>query len=140
MGVRVNMLLRRADGATLTSSVLLNSGFESDEPHILLPRCAAERLFPVLPPGTKAQTIGTAGGDAQILVPSEKIFARVLVEDQRGPEIPVCVFISDEEVEILVSDTAIDALGVEIKSPGKGLWKFAGEEEIHSSSPPQEWK
>ncbi len=139
MGVRVNLLLRRTSGANLTASALLNSGFESDEPHIMLPRRAAERLYDQLPLETTAETIGTAGGDVEILAPSERILARVVIEERQGPEVSVRVFISDDEPEILISDMAIDALGVEIKSPGKGLWRFADEEEIRHSAAYQIW-
>ena len=75
----------------------------------------------------------------EILAPSERILARVVIEERQGPEVSVRVFISDDEPEILISDMAIDALGVEIKSPGKGLWRFADEEEIRHSAAYQIW-
>ena len=139
MAVRVSLLLRRGSGESLTPSALLNSGFETDEPHLLLPRGAAEKLFPQFPAGTTAATIGTAGGDAEILVPSDRVFARIVTGDRESREVAVRVFISEEESEILVSDTAIDALDVEIKSPGKGLWRFAAEDQVRDSVAPQAW-
>jgi hypothetical protein len=50
------------------------------------------------------------------------------------------VLISSEETEVLASDTAIDAFGVEILSHGKGTWRFARERRPRESVSRREWK
>jgi hypothetical protein len=59
--------------------------------------------------------------------------------DRSGPTVLVNILVSDAETEVLVSDTAIDAFNIEIRSHGRGLWRFAGEERDRPSVPPQLW-
>jgi hypothetical protein len=74
-----------------------------------------------------------------VLVLPDPIEAWIDGGDRQGPKIAVKIIVSDAETEVLVSDTAIDALGVEIQSHGRGLWRFAGESESRPSVPPQLW-
>jgi len=43
------------------------------------------------------------------------------------------------EREVLLSDRAIEALGIVIESPGRGIWRFKDERELHESVEPQYW-
>lgn len=52
----------------------------------------------------------------------------------------VCsVTISEVEREVLLSDRAIEGLGIVIESPGRGLWRFKDEAELRESIEPQYW-
>lgn len=53
--------------------------------------------------------------------------------------VSIRVIVSDMETEVLVSDTAIDAFGIEIRSHGRGIWHFSDEERLRDSVPPQLW-
>jgi hypothetical protein len=123
----------------LASAALLNGGFEAEVPHVLLPRRAYAHLFSKEPAGSHIDQVQTAGGAASVVTLSEAIEAWVDGGDRSSPIVPVLVLVSDAETEVLVSDTAIDAFGIEITSHGRGLWRFAGDARTRSSVPPQLW-
>ncbi|HEY3234598.1 MAG TPA: hypothetical protein VGJ84_07765 [Polyangiaceae bacterium] len=139
MGARVDLHLKRPGGAHLATAALLNGGFEADAPHVLLPRRAYTHLFPDAPSGAHPDSVQTAGGASPVLVLPDPVEACVDAGDRMGPVAVVHVIVSEFESEVLVSDTAIDALGLEIKSHGRGLWRFVGEERVRPSVPPQLW-
>jgi len=139
VGARVDLHLRRPDGTVLATAALLNGGFEAESPHVLLPRRAYAHLYSTEPAGTRADEVQTAGGASAVLVLADPVDAWVDAGDRAGPVAPVHVIVSDAETEVLVSDAAIDALGIEIKSHGRGVWRFAGEERERPSVPKQLW-
>jgi hypothetical protein len=139
MAARVDLHLRRADGVTLATAAILNGGFEADAPHVLLPRRAYAHLFAENPAGTHSDDVQTAGGRSEVLVLPDPVEAWVDAGDRSGPTVLVNILVSDAETEVLVSDTAIDAFTIEIRSHGRGLWRFAGEERDRPSVPPQLW-
>jgi hypothetical protein len=118
---------------------VLNGGFESPSPHVLLPRRAYAHLFDRDPAGAHGDDVQTAGGRSEVLVLPDPIEAWVDGGDRTGPKILVHVLVSDAETEVLVSDPAIDAFAIEIRSFGGGLWRFAGETKDRPSVPPQLW-
>jgi hypothetical protein len=139
VGARVDLHLRQADGTVLAAAALLNGGFEAESPHVLLPRRAYTHLFSREPEGAHADEVQTAGGTSSVIALPDSIEAWVDGGDRSSPVIAVHVIVSDAETEVLVSDTAIDALGIEITSHGRGLWRFAGEHVTRPSVPPQLW-
>jgi len=139
VGARVDLHLRTPSGGTLATAALLNGGFEAAEPHVLLPRRAFAHLYVHEPAGVATSEVQTAGGPSDVLVVPDPIDAWVDGGDRSGPVAAVRILVSDAETEALVSDTAIDALGLEIKSHGRGIWRFAGEDHDRQSVPPQLW-
>ena len=139
MGARVDLHLRQGDGTILATAALLNGGFEAETPHVLLPRRAYTHLFPREPSGSRVDEVQTAGGTSSVVTLSDSIEAWVDAGDRSSSVISVHVLVSDAETEVLVSDTAIDALGIEITSHGRGIWRFAGELMTRSSVPAQLW-
>lgn len=106
---------------------------------MLLPRNAAQRLYPKFPEGTHSEIVSTAGGPDLVHTSLDLLEGRVVTRDRKGPVTDLRTIISDVETEILVSDTAIDALGLEVKSHGRGLWRFAGEARVRASARRRDW-
>lgn len=123
----------------LEGAALLNGGFSSKAPSLLLPRKAALTLFPQYPAGTRPMGATTAGGRVSLRAASEPAWVHVVTQDRKGPNVRFQVVVSEEEDEILVSDYGIDALGVKIERQGEGLWRFADEERTRPSVPRQSW-
>jgi hypothetical protein len=63
MGVRVRVSIKYGDAA-LDLVALVNTGYETDVPEILIPDFVAEKIgiFPRLPDGTIVETYKTAAG------------------------------------------------------------------------------
>jgi hypothetical protein len=63
MGVRVRVRIKYGD-ASLDLVALVNTGYETDVPEILVPVSVAEKLgiYPRLPDGTVVETYKTAAG------------------------------------------------------------------------------
>ena len=123
----------------LATAALLNGGFEAADPHVLLPRRAFAHLYAHEPAGAATNEVQTAGGASDVLVLPDPIDAWVDAGDRSGPVASVRILVSDVETEALISDTAIDALGLEIKSHGRGIWRFIGEDRERQSVLPQLW-
>ena len=139
MGARVDLHLRQSDGTVLATAALLNGGFEAETPHVLLPRRAYAHLFREEPVGSRVDEVQTAGGASSVMTLPDAISAWVDAGDRSSSVVSVHVLVSDAETEVLVSDTAIDALGIEITSHGRGLWRFADDQKTRTSVPPQLW-
>ncbi len=138
MGVRVRVRIEGPDGRVLESVALLNGGFDTRDPHILLPGEAARKLFPH-PMKGKRITARTADHEATMTRPVDALVMRVLSDDREGPAVACRALVAPHADEILLSDSAIDAVGVGIRSFGGGLWQFVGESRTRSSEESETW-
>ena len=75
MAVRIKLRLRaRASGEVIEVSALINSGFETDSPQLLIPMELARRLALYPPPITSSIIeIGTAGGPSRVFLIREAL-------------------------------------------------------------------
>ena len=138
MSVRVSVRFQNQRGEPHEAVCILNGGFETEEPCVLFPRAAAET---VLTDPTRGRPVGArvASGEITLLLSEEGVTAQVTSAERDSPQTRCAVLVSDGGDEILISDTAIDALGVEIKSFGRGTWRFTGEDRLRQSDPPRIW-
>jgi len=99
MGVRVRLRIRRGK-REIESSALVNTGFEAEDPEILLPAKLAEELG-LYPPGTGAiiQEYDVVGGVAILVKCSERIHVEVEAEDRRVAFIEAVPVVSAGESE-----------------------------------------
>lgn len=139
MAVRVRVEFTGRVGRVLGCVALLNGGFESLRPTVLLPAAAAVHVL--ARPLAKARRIRVevACGETSLWTVQEHLMGCVVTRDRRGRAIRFHVLVAEGEREVLVSDSAIDALGVEIKSFGKGLWRFRRQRRLRRSEDPQRW-
>lgn len=104
-----------------------------------LPSKAAKALCRRIPASWVSEKVLTAGGPSRVRVVPSSVRIRVRTDDRAGRWARVDAIVSSQEREILVSDTVIDLLGVEIKSHGAGLWRFGSERRVRRSVPPRDW-
>lgn len=125
MAVRVKVELKALKGSKKDSIVktkaLLNSGYESDEPEIVIPSQIAMELgfLPNLPPDTILEEYFSVSG---------KFLARKIPEavevTLKGKKLVNHVIISEFEKEVLFSDATISGFKIIIEDAKLGKWKF----------------
>jgi hypothetical protein len=140
--VRIKIKLSSLKAASsLEVNSLLNTGFGTEEPEVLIPVKVAEKLslWPQLPEGAVIRPYETAGGITRMchLVKAIEIYG--ITEDKTSKAIKCNLVISEIEQEVLLSDTAISELGIVIEDAGKGLWRFKNEVKVRTSVEPQYW-
>ena len=143
MAVRVRLRIRsRSTGVEIVSSALVNSGFESDKPQLLIPRALAERLgiWP-LREVTTAQYDMTAGPVSLSVLPDELEVYVVTHDREKGPVVCDAV-VSTVEEEVLINDQLGEALGIVILGLGSGKWRFVDDDPqtVRMSETPQYWR
>jgi predicted aspartyl protease len=137
MAVRIKLRLRYYD-KVLETSALVNTGFETPNPQILLPIKVAERLnlWPELPRDTLVEIYDTAGGPVRVY----RVRNAVNVEiPEKGISVIADAVISHTEVEVLISDKLADELMIVIERPGEGIWRFRDENILRKSEKPEIW-
>jgi hypothetical protein len=134
-------LVSKDKGISLDSVGLVNTGFESPTPQILLPRYAAERLgfLPSFPSKTQTKVYETAGGIARFLFLEDVVKLKVVTGDKQTDFVSCSVIISDQDREILLNDAVVEQLGIEILKVRSGIWRFFGEACLRDSSEPHYW-
>jgi len=133
VGVRVRVRLRYGS-SSVDVTALVNTGYETDVPEILVPVDVAERLglWPKLPEGTLVETYRTASGLMRVYrVRGAR--ASLLVEGSEVGDVDVYVVISEYTDETLISDQLTSELGIVIEDPAKGLWRLRGESTVRAS-------
>ncbi len=133
MGVRVRVRLRYKN-ASLDLVALVNTGYETDVPELLVPIGVAEKLglWPKLPDDTIVETYRTASGLMRVYrVRGAR--ASLLVGGEERRDVEVYVVISEYADEALISDQLASEFGIVIEDPAKGLWRLRGESLMRSS-------
>ena len=140
--VRIKIKINSLKGKLpLEVSSLLNTGFGTEEPEVLVPVKVAEKLtfWPELPEGAMVKAYETAGGIARMCRISKAIEIQAITEDKISNPLECSLVISEIESEVLLSDKTIEELNIMIESPAKGLWKFKDDVELRNSVEPQYW-
>jgi len=143
MAVRIKLRLRaRASGEAIEVSALINSGFETDSPQLLIPMGLARRLAIYPPPITSSIIeVGTAGGPSKVFLVREALEVWAITDDREiGPKL-VDVLISPIEEEVLVNDKLTEELGIILLATGSGKWRFVDDpaDKVRHSEKPQYW-
>jgi predicted aspartyl protease len=142
MGVRVKLGVKALDSkSSLELSSLLNTGFESEMPELILPIRVAELLgfWPELPRGKRIKNYETPGGVAKMYYLANALEVRAVTGDKETKPVRCAGVISEVEREVLASDKLIDKLDIAIESAGEGIWRFRGESKLRKSQPVQYW-
>ena len=141
MAVRVRVRIRSSEMESETSA-LVNTGFEAEQPEILLPARLAEMLG-LYPPksGSLLQEYSVVGGTTTIIKSSERIHVQLLTEDREMSSVQAIPLISDREDEALISDSLASMLKISIEDAKEGLWRLMDEtpRKPRPSSEPQYW-
>jgi len=142
MGVRVKLRITMGSGA-VDAVALANTGFETDEPQLLVPQAFLIRS------GVGLEVLGrpiaveydTAGGPTLMHVYPRACRVAVVEPDRASKEVEADLAVSLIEREVLMSDALIGELGVDIVNPKAGLWRFIDDTAgvIRRSYKPQLW-
>ncbi|MCC6023735.1 MAG: hypothetical protein LM600_03440 [Thaumarchaeota archaeon] len=143
MAVRVKLRLRaRTSGEIIEASALVNSGFETESPQLLIPIELARRIALYPPPPTSTIIeVGTAGGPSRVFLVREVIEVWVVTDDREvGPKV-ADILISPIEEEVLMNDKLTEELGIILLATGSGKWRFIDDpaDKIRYSQKPQYW-
>lgn len=139
MPTRVRVELKTANARVVTSA-LLNTGFTTSELDVLLPKKLAERLG-LWPPPEDAylETLDTPAGEVLSYVVPRSVEVAVLAGSERSKTITCNAIVSMLEKELLLSDSVIEELGIEILSPRTGIWRFRDKPQ-EVSVEPEHWE
>jgi hypothetical protein len=143
MVVRVGVKLKSAEGEVVTVA-LANSGFETEEPEVVLPTGVAERLglYPRLPGGSQVEEYkGVGGAVIKTFLVKGIVTVSVLTSDREvGPSVATAVITPGED-EVILSDKLMDALKIVLLRPGQGIWRFTddGGSLTRRSEKPERW-
>lgn len=141
MAVRVRLRIRGRNREVVTST-LINSGFEAEEPQLVIPLSMAEALG-MTSLEASIEDFSTAGGGRVSGYRVEKPAEVELVLDDKPP-VKTCAHITilPGETEAMMSDRLASELGITILDPWKGYWCLRDElgTKQRPSIPSEEWK
>jgi len=128
----------RKGGAEVETSALINSGFEADEPQIVLPMEVARRLG-LLERARALETFEVAGGGRamgyRIATPVE---VRLVLPDRSPRAVSATATVMPGEREVIISDYLASELGLVLLDLRDGRWCLrdeVGRRERRSASP-----
>jgi hypothetical protein len=130
-GVAIRLRLRLSRGGHSVDVVaLVNSGYETVEPEILVPPVTARELhvYPELPYGAVVGEYRLADGSTTKLIRIPRAVNVYVLEDDRvvGP-VESSLVIAEKADEPLISDKLAGGLGIVALDFGEGLWCFRDE-------------
>jgi len=133
MGVRVRIKVKYGS-TSLDLVALVNTGYETDVPELLVPVSVAGSLglWPKLPDNTIVETYRTASGLMRVYR-VEGAHVSLLVGGSEEKSVKAYIVISEYTDEALISDQLASELGIVIEDPAKGLWRLRGESLVRSS-------
>jgi len=129
MAIRLRLRLRRGS-RSVDVVALVNSGYETLEPEVLVPASIAKELglLPTLPPGSVVKEYVLADGTVTRLIRVPRAaMVSVVEEDRVVGDVEAHVVISDKADEVLISDKLAGKLGIVALDFAEGLWCFRDE-------------
>jgi hypothetical protein len=129
VAIRLRIRLVR-EGKSVDVVALINSGYETREPEVLLPVAIATQLsiYPRLPEGAIVKEYKLADGSITKLIKVSRAVQIYVVEEDRvvGP-VEASLVIAEKAEEVLISDKLAGKLGIVALDFGEGLWCFRDE-------------
>jgi hypothetical protein len=142
MAIRVKLRIKAKNGKEVFSPALVNSGFETEKPQLLIPIQLA-KLLDIWPPPPSAilTELGTAGGPVRNYLIPDELEVSVITNDREVGPVTCDAIISHIEEEVLINDKLGDEFNIIILRLGAGLWKFADDplEIKRESEKPKYW-
>ena len=131
MVVRVRVKIRSKDtGRTVVVRVLVNSGAESERPLVAVTLDVAERLGLWPPVEAQLAEVEQAIGISEVyIIPQSVELALIGEGGEKLSEVPADLAVQEGLWEPLITDATIDALGIQVISFKRGLWR-------HLNDPP----
>ncbi len=143
MPVRIRLRLRSLINSRVVETVaLVNSGFTTERPQLLVPTKLAEVLgFWPPPPHARLVELATAGGPVRNYLVYNAVEVEVVEDDRVSGKVVADAIVSGIEEEVLVNDVLGEELGIVILGLASGRWRFRDDppEKVRRSYPPQVW-
>ncbi|MEB3860455.1 MAG: hypothetical protein LRS43_04520, partial [Desulfurococcales archaeon] len=107
---------------------LVNSGYESDTPQLMVPVGTARSLglWPP-PPDSREEVFDTAGGPLRVWVARNAVRVQVIAGGARSRLVEADLVISPLADEPLISDQLAGELEIAVEDFARGLWRFRWE-------------
>jgi len=140
VGVRVKVKIEANDRSIITSA-LVNSGFESTSPDIIVPMGLAEKLGLWPPTEVESEEALTAGGQVTLYLVKRNARISIICGNEVRKVIKGNLIVNPHVDEVLLSDYVIDELGIVVISFRRGLWRHETDEleKVRESTKPQYW-
>jgi len=141
MGVRVKLEIKSRFSETIVNtSALVNSGYEVNEPEILLPRKLAEYLgLPLTPPQARTLTYETPLGFYRLLFIPESVNVHLVDVCVKAEKVHAAI--SEYEREVLISDKLAGTLGIQLINIAEGIWRYERDPPniVRKTTQPEYW-
>jgi predicted aspartyl protease len=127
MAVRVRLRIKAKDsGSTVETNALVNSGFETLRPQLLVPRRLAEKLglWPGALEKARYSTYMTAGGPVKNYVMPDAVSVSLVEEDLEPQNVDSDLVVSEVEEEVLISDKLTSRLCIIFEDAGEGVYSL----------------
>ncbi len=140
VAVRVRLKIKsRRNQSEVVAVALVNSGFETEKPQLLIPTALARRLG-LWPPPEDAYVVelGTAGGPVRNYLVPEALEVLITAGSKTKGGVVCDAIISHIEEEVIVNDKLGEELGIVIIGLGSGKWRFVDDDPSlvrHSEKP-----
>jgi len=140
LAVRVKLKIKTVKGKEMKANALVNTGFETDRPQLLIPVALAKELNLWPPIDAVEVTYDTAGGPTKLWLYNDVAYVKI-VNNIESKEVLCDILISPIEHEVLISDYLAGSLEIIIENPRIGYWRLKSEPHgtIHESVKPQYW-
>ena len=140
MAVRVRIRIARAarrDPRFIETVAVANSGFEAEEPELLLPIRAAERLG-LWPPPAGAHAAHFESPAASFSMTSVRHGVRVSLAGGRRLVVANAI-LAERETEVVMNDHLVEALKLVLVAPASGRYRVGSRGRIRESDPAETW-
>jgi len=134
--VRVKLLVKvRGSDREAVVKGLVNTGFTSEFPDIMIPVFLAERLglWPRPHGEVMIATLETGGGTVEGYVIPQAVVVKVITEDRESREVVANVIVNPYVDEVFISDYLAEELGIQVLFPRRGIWRFSDEDRLRES-------
>ncbi len=124
MVCRVRIRLR-VDDKVFEGRALLNSGFESDTPDIVIPVNVARDLG-LWPPKTNViAMLDTGGGEVVSPYYQSSADLELILEDRASKTVKVSIIVNPHVDEVVLSDYVVSLLNIILLDFKKGFWRLS---------------
>jgi len=137
---RVRVRIRHGNSIVETSA-LVNSGFESDAPDIVVPVEVAKRLGLWPPRKARAVVLETGGGETAAIYSESAVELELVLGDRELKRVTANVIIDPYIREVALSDYVSSLLGIMLIDIKRGLWRLTDDPPttVRMSAPLEEW-
>ena len=140
MAVRVNVRVQ-VGRKSANAVAIANSGYEAGKPELLVPLVFATQQLGLKFKSARPVSYTAAGGQPIRLFLVGKGMVSAVVYDRRTKSVKTDIMASEEETELVMNNSLLEALGICLLKVKSGEWRFEDDppETRRQSEPPAQW-